>query len=456
MLEGAIQHHEDVKNVDKQETDKQNPENVDNGDESRKADTACGGPSVRPKQTDANLLTFSRQKLAELSCNYNPKCCNNCGKVPELDTMIKCLKCQIAQFCSQKCRKRNWRRHGQDCEEIKRLKVVIEKEERKLDATPYNIAEQQCELRDSELQSKVLRATLRGEPKLLEVGFEYEIMCVWKDQVVGAGRKRAYISPLHWLPRYVGFVTLDTETSFFPQERFIAGLCLVKTGNVQYIAASFLSPLTSWSEIDLLSCPPRNGKSVVNFRSPVHYGELCFYEKNLLACNRTKNTIDEFKVGVKLLKPTGLKIPDSLDDSSKIESMCVLKEYGEKKIILLYWDGNPQVTGIKCIDYYGKVIWRLGGKTRIFVDNFRFSPGEICKDYNGNVFLTDQDNERVAVLDQRDLSLHTVLRTPGEVAYLDHSQETNQLYVLHHDKDHTRMMISTYEIGKSVADPDFP
>ena len=453
MLEGAIQHHEDIKNVDKQEKDTQNPENGCEEDEAWKADLACGGPSVRPKQTDASLLTFSRQKLAELSCNYNPKCCNHCGKVLKLDTMIKCQKCQIAQFCSQKCRKKNWRRHSQDCEEIQRLKVVIEKEERKPAAIPDNIAEQQCELRDS--GHKVLRARLRGEPKLLEPGLEYELMCVWKDQIIAAGRKRVYLTPLY--SPYLGFVHFDSEISFFPQQRFIAGLCLVKTNNVQYIAASFLSPLTLRSEIDLLSFPPRNGKSVVNFRSPFHYGELCFYEKNLLASNRTKNTIDEFKVGVKLLKPTGLKIPDSLEVTSTImQSMCVLKEYGEKKIILLYWDGRLQVRGINCIDYYGNVIWRLGGQSRIFVDNFRFTPGELCKDFNGNVFVTDQYNERVAVLDQRALSLHTVLRTPGEVDYLDCSQDTNQLCVLHYDKDHTRRMISTYDIGKSVADPNFP
>ena len=76
-------------------------------DEAWKSDEACGGPSVSENvavKADANLLTYSRQKLAEISCNYNPKCCGHCEDVLIPHAIVLCKRCELASYCSHKCR----------------------------------------------------------------------------------------------------------------------------------------------------------------------------------------------------------------------------------------------------------------------------------------------------------------------------------------------------------------
>ena len=80
--------------------------------------------TVRPKviqQTNPdgkdNLMTFSRQKLALLQCEYDPKSCSGCGR-PSARSQ-QCVKCKIAKYCGKECQRKDWKaKHKRHCKEI--------------------------------------------------------------------------------------------------------------------------------------------------------------------------------------------------------------------------------------------------------------------------------------------------------------------------------------------------
>ena len=76
----------------------------------------------------ANVVTFSRQKLAMLTCKYDSSRCGQCGKS---DGNLKhCSKCKTAVYCSRDCQARNWQsEHKAECREIIRLKEIVPEEE---------------------------------------------------------------------------------------------------------------------------------------------------------------------------------------------------------------------------------------------------------------------------------------------------------------------------------------
>ena len=79
---------------------------------------------------EANLLTFSRQKLALLQCEYDPKRCSHCKEPATSKKLKACSKCLTAQYCSKECQIKDWEtKHKVHCKEIRRMKDVIEKEE---------------------------------------------------------------------------------------------------------------------------------------------------------------------------------------------------------------------------------------------------------------------------------------------------------------------------------------
>ena len=93
-------------------------------------------PIVRPKEpgqgassAEANLLTFSRQKLV-LQCECNPKCCSHCESSDTKKELKTCSKCKTAKYCSRECQVQDWEmKHKTQCKEIRRLKEIIQREE---------------------------------------------------------------------------------------------------------------------------------------------------------------------------------------------------------------------------------------------------------------------------------------------------------------------------------------
>ena len=55
------------------------------------------------EKTDEGLLTFSRQKLALIKCEYDPTCCNHCEKYSPADKLKTCDRCRFAKYCSREC-----------------------------------------------------------------------------------------------------------------------------------------------------------------------------------------------------------------------------------------------------------------------------------------------------------------------------------------------------------------
>ena len=55
------------------------------------------------EKADEGLLTFSRQKLALIKCEYDPTCCNHCEQYSPPDKLKTCDRCRFAKYCSREC-----------------------------------------------------------------------------------------------------------------------------------------------------------------------------------------------------------------------------------------------------------------------------------------------------------------------------------------------------------------
>ena len=105
--------------------------------EGGKKDVACAIVSEERSQSDGdkqeptgnleeNLKTFSRQKLALVQCEYDPKRCGFCEKIFPLTELRRCTKCKTAKYCSKECQTEDWeQRHKKHCKEIRRLQKIV-------------------------------------------------------------------------------------------------------------------------------------------------------------------------------------------------------------------------------------------------------------------------------------------------------------------------------------------
>ena len=157
---------------------------------SKKKDTACalkdektipnttasirqeGGPTKQciktPKQqipnAEANLLTFHRQKLALMQCEYDPKCCSCCKKPGK--SLRSCAKCKTAKYCSKECQTQDWKeKHKLHCQEIRRLQGTIDRDET-----------------NAERGFTRVKAIDDGKPWFLDRGIEYYKLCIRDDK----------------------------------------------------------------------------------------------------------------------------------------------------------------------------------------------------------------------------------------------------------------------------------
>ena len=82
--------------------------------------------SHQPKKAEQNadVVTFSRQKLVMLTCKHDASRCSQCGK---LDSNLKrCSRCRTAIYFSRDCHALDWKsKHKIECREILRLKEIV-------------------------------------------------------------------------------------------------------------------------------------------------------------------------------------------------------------------------------------------------------------------------------------------------------------------------------------------
>ena len=115
---------------------------------------------------EANLLTFHRQKLALMQCEYDPKCCSCCRKPGAGKSLKSCAQCKTAKYCSKECQSQDWKeKHKVNCQEIRRLQATIERDES-----------------NAERGFTRVKAIADGKPWSLDRGIEYYKLCIRDDK----------------------------------------------------------------------------------------------------------------------------------------------------------------------------------------------------------------------------------------------------------------------------------
>ena len=382
---------------------------------------------------EASLLTFSRQKLALLQCEYNPKCCSYCGQ--GMDVLKTCSRCKTAKYCSQKCQEKDWpRKHKQHCKEMRRLAEVIEKESEASNVINVKISPSQ----------KTLKALPCGKPWFLRESYKvYGRMCIYGTKLIFCGTDTDVFSS------FIDIYNVDTHkreasSCFIRPGDIVSGLCIVKMEGVPYIAISTENSFEFLRQhrFELWSFP--SSKPYYSYTTnPNTFTVIHSFDGTLLIANELEKTIHEFNVRSTPFKSTGLTIPTGFSMLYCVQSMCVLKEADEKRLVIQYVGGGND-SEIKCLDYRGRQLWKMSDSP---LDGRSFQPLGICTDGNGNIFSSEQDSNRVVVI-KEDLSLQTLIHAPGKVWCVTWCDVTNRLYVLHSNERQTRMVISEFQIAE--------
>ena len=127
-----------------------------------------GNESARQQipNAEANLLTFHRQKLAFMQCEYHPKCCTYCKKPGAGKSLKSCAQSKTAKYCSKECQSQDWKdKHKVHCQEIRRLQATIEQNESNADRGFTRV-----------------KAIADGKPWSLDRGIEYYKLCIRDDK----------------------------------------------------------------------------------------------------------------------------------------------------------------------------------------------------------------------------------------------------------------------------------
>ena len=406
----------------------------DNGGESTKKNAACAilpgeegtkhhntaSSKVNDSQTpegnaDENLITFSRQKLALIQCEYDPKRCGFCEKM--IAELKHCKRCKTANYCSKECQTKDWeKRHKKDCKEIRRLQDHIDKKF------------------SSRLKVQVFTVNLSDQPHNLERNMDYSALYFHQGKLLMSG-----FQPLTNSGRL-----LDVYPETFEKERTvtmveeklnIAGLCVLTIENAQFVAISIHSIIAQSrpSRVELWAFPIPAGKPVYTFtNSRAMYGPMCFSEGKLLIRNEGRGTLDELDASSIPFRPTGARIPTGNAFPSRVQSMCLIRKNNDKQIVLQYLrDDGWEDSRIKCINYEGQELWQLGGLDAPHLDGRRCQPYGICVDEEGNIYSAEQESNRVIVI-KRDLSVQVLLNAPGSVSCVVWCDQTQKLYVVYH------------------------
>ena len=173
----------------------------------------------------------------------------------------------------------------------------------------------------------------------------------------------------------------------------IMGYCVVNIKGTLYLVVPVLSvPMECHHcRIELWSFADPSSKPISTFRIRHDiYGTLCLCGDKLLFSNETKKTIDEFEVDDIPFKLTGVTIPTGIPEQGSMQSMFVLKEGGEKVIVLQYLaDAGWCNSIIKGITFQGQELWKFGGLLSSPINGTLFQPFSICNDQEGNIFAAE-------------------------------------------------------------------
>ena len=416
---------------------------VDDGEESTKKDAACAifpkeedikhhdgaGTQVNDNKkkleskVDESLVTFSRQKLALLQCEYDPKRCLFCEN---FCTQLKqCTRCKTAKYCSRECQLKDWeKRHKKDCREIRRLQE--------------NIVDK--------IRNTMSTVKLCDKPCPLEKTMEYGILHLHEGKLLMSG-----FQPLQVTGRFLDTynpVTFEKESTVVRvEETFgISGFCTLTIDNSLLLAVAvncvpiekFLSRLELWSFPNPTEKPVYTQKGI--------YGPMCISEGKLLIVNGLHLTVEELDISSLPLRQTNVRVQTGITFPGSVQSICLIENNGEKQIVLQYLkDLGWEDSRMKCINYQGEEIWHLGGLDAPNLDGRSFQPYSICTDDEGNIYTAEQESKRI-VLIKRDLSIQVLFDAPDRVGCIAWCNKTQKLYVVYDILEDVQMAIARYNV----------
>ena len=206
--------------------------------ENQKAEEACaletsngtsdGKPFTIPhahSTKDPNVLTFSRQKLALIQCEYDPKCCSCCKKSESLVQLKNCTGCKTAKYCSKDCQAKDWmKNHKTHCKEIQKLSSVI-------DGTKQTIHERHRKLPRELMQAERLDGEWSLDTRLM-----YSNIILLENVLILLG-SCTNVAPI--LTMHDAFTGRDEQVICrLNLKELTPGICAVKIGNTKYVAIS--------------------------------------------------------------------------------------------------------------------------------------------------------------------------------------------------------------------------
>ena len=409
-------------------------------DQNREDTASSAGAKKKESSEAANMLTFSRQKLALMQSEYDPKCCNHCGK-PAIEALsgnlMTCQNCKTAKYCSRDCQTEHWKqKHKIQCKEIVRLKATTEVEE----ANGVQLRVQ---------GGGPVQATMDGRPWLIDRDIQYYNMCVHEGKLFPMAfnerTKERVIS------MYDASTGMNEGVVCRPSGDVLVGVCAVNVGDLHYLVVVHAPMAFQTWRMDFYSYPQLKRDPVYTFKArPDTVGAIHFADGNLLVINPQKHLVEEFDVSSFPVRRTGLRIPSGLStERHRIRNMCAMKQGGEKRLLLEY-DANLDIgpgadSALRCVDYRGQKLWEVKQQ---LLGGLRFHPEGVCTDNNGHVFTLNCRGNRVVVINP-DRSIQVIITTPGIVTALARCNVTGKLYVAHRNEGSVcQAMVSRYNIAQ--------
>ena len=274
------------------------------------------------------------------------------------------------------------------------------------------------------------------DPTFLEHVRHYKSISFYQDEQVlfgyhrGTGLKSA-------------FVKVDDKLVNLLLRGKRSSMCLMSYNYSPYVVTSLTGSL-----LDFYSYRPFLGSPGGLAKMAFHLDSLSFFEGHLYAVNTAWNIILELQVNVPYVKSTGLIISMGVQNLELVTSMCILKQNHERKVIFVYKvKGRLLDFRIKCINFNGQGMWEIGDEYELVVDRVKFVPRDLCKDNKGNVYVTDVENNRVALLNTDNATICPMLKTAGKIQSIAYRDRTKALHVMNRNMK-GRMLITIYNICK--------
>ena len=406
-------------------------------EESSNSSTVKAEPQQQCTTDQASLVTFSRQKLALLQCEYDPKCCSGCKK-PCTD-MKRCVKCKTAYYCSKQCQAEDWgKRHKNHCKEIRRLEQNLR---------PRAVRENEWSL----LQD------LAYDPR----------MCMWGNTQIVTGS-----TPTRTTMASYNMQGQIKNTKFFSSSSIVYGPCVCYTDTGKYIAVAiqrcneFSEPSDRYPDrIEMYTLDMKLHYRHTGSKSGC-FGTLDYFDGIFLVYDKHFQIL-QFDVSSFPITPTGNPIPTGI--KGIVRSMCSTFIKSIKAIILTYEDEEGYYT-MTCINYNGDRLWQLGGiLAGIKVDNTaylshddlrflvklwhrggledRFLPDDVCVDDRGYIFAANPISFQVVVV-KEDRIPKAIFQAPGRVWCVKWCEMNKKLYVIHINETRTSLMTAVLNVSE--------